>query len=131
MTNILILAASISLIVLLGVAEYVRYSRISKIIGEQRLAMRRLQQDMHALCAGAINLGRHVDALELKIRRQSERQDQLAMRDPSEHAYAHAIRLAQRGADINELVENCGLARGEAELLLRVHRTGQGEAATV
>lgn len=74
-------------------------------------------------------MGKHVDALEQRIRRLAERQDQLELRDPLEQTYAHAIRLAQKGVDVNELVENCGLARGEAELLLRVHRVQQRQVA--
>ena len=131
MINALILTISLCLVVLLGIVVYLRHYHLTKIVSEQRIAIHQIRQDMHALCAGAINLGKHVDALEQKIRRQAERQDQLSMRDPSEHAYAHAIRLAQKGANINELVENCGLARSEAELLLRIHRTQQREAANI
>ena len=112
----------------LGGLEYLRYSRTKKILSEQGAAMQRILKDMHALCAGAINLGKHVDGLELRIRRLVERQDQLELRDPMEQTYAHAIRLAQKGADVNDLVENCGLARGEAELLLRIHRVQQQTA---
>ncbi len=115
--------------VLLGGLEFIRYSRTKKLLSEQGNAMQRIHQDMHALCAGAINLGKHVDGLEQRIRRLAERQDQLELRDPMEQTYAHAIRLAQKGVDVNDLVENCGLARGEAELLLRIHRVQQ-ETAT-
>jgi hypothetical protein len=114
---------------LLGGLEYMRYTRTRKILNEQGAAMKRITKDMHALCAGAINLGKHVDGLEHRIRRLAERQDQLELRDPMEQTYAHAIRLAQKGVDINDLVENCGLARGEAELLLRIHR-GERQTAT-
>jgi len=106
-----------------------RYMRTRKILNEQGAAMQRISNDMHALCAGAINLGKHVDGLEHRIRRLAERQDQLELRDPMEQTYAHAIRLAQKGVDVNDLVENCGLARGEAELLLRIHRI-ERQAAT-
>ena len=92
--------------------------------------MRRMQKDMHALCAGAINMGKHMDSLEQRIRRLAERQDQLQLRDPMEQTYTHAIRLAQKGVDVNELVESCGLARGEAELLSRIHRVQQHQATS-
>ena len=111
--------------VLLGGLEYTRYTRTRKILNEQAAAMQRINKDMHALCAGAINLGKHIDGLEHRIRRLAERQDQLELRDPMEQTYAHAIRLAQKGVDVDDLVENCGLARGEAELLLRIHRVEQ------
>ena len=107
--------------VLLGGLEFIRYSRTKKILSEQGAALQRIQKDIHALCAGAINLGKHMDGLEQRIRRLAERQDQLELRDPMEQTYAHAIRLAQKGVGVNDLVENCGLARGEAELLLRIH----------
>ena len=86
--------------------------------------------DVQALCTGTINMGNQIDALEKRMRRLSERQDQLDSRDPMEQIYAHAIRLAQKGAGVDELVENCGLARGEAELLLRVHSVRRRQAAS-
>jgi hypothetical protein len=129
MNYILILAAVFCIAALLGTLEFVRYSRSKRIADEQLTAMHRIQKDVHALCAGAINMGKHVDALEQRIRRLAERQDQWELRDPLEQTYAHAIRLAQKGVDVNELVENCGLARGEAELLLRVHRVQQSQVA--
>lgn len=131
MNDILILAGCVLVVVLLGGIEFVQHSRTCRKIDEQHAAMRRLQQDVHALCVGALNLGRHIDALEQRIRRLAERQDQLEMRDPMEQSYAHAIRLAQKGVNVNDLVENCGLARAEAELLLRVHRAQQQEVVTV
>ena len=119
------MAVIIIALALMGGAEFVRHARSKRIIGEQLGALQRMQGDMHALCAGAINLGKHVDILEQKMRRLTERQDQLELRDPIEQTYSHAIRLAQKGVAVDELVENCGLARGEAELLLRVHRAQQ------
>jgi len=32
-----------------------------------------------------------------------------------------AIALVHKGASVNELVENCGMSQGEAELLIMVH----------
>ncbi|HVF17584.1 MAG TPA: DUF2802 domain-containing protein [Steroidobacteraceae bacterium] len=48
-----------------------------------------------------------------------------------QRGYDMAARLAKNGADIDELVANCGITRHEAELLVRLHsakRTG-GEVA--
>jgi hypothetical protein len=128
MNPILISVEIFCIAVLLGGLEYIRHTRTKKILSEQSAAMQRIQKDIHALCAGAINLGKHVDGLEQRIRRLAERQDQLELRDPMEQTYAHAIRLAQKGVGVNDLVENCGLARGEAELLLRIHRVQQQTA---
>jgi uncharacterized protein DUF2802 len=54
-----------------------------------------------------------------------ERQPQHGSATPG---YQIAIRLAKSGASCDELVSNCGLARGEAELLQRLHG-GSGRAA--
>jgi hypothetical protein len=129
MDNILILMVGFCIVILLVALELAWHSRAKRILSKQLSAIDRIHKDMHALCAGAINMGKHVDDIEQRIRRLAERQDQLELRDPMEQTYAHAIRLAQKGADISELVESCGLARGEAELLLRVHRVQKREAS--
>lgn len=131
MNDILILTAFLGVVIALGILEFNRGSRIKRIVDEELVAIHRLQNDVHALCVGAVNMGKHIDALEHKVRRLAERQDQLELRNPLEQTYAHAIRLAQRGADVDQLMENCGMARGEAELLLRIHRAQHAGAASV
>jgi Tfp pilus assembly protein PilV len=117
-------------IVLLAIMVMVRGVRHSKQARQQDDALRRLHSDVHALCAGAINLGNYMNSLEQRLRRMTERQDQLELRDPVQQTYAHAIRMVQQGADVNDLVKQCGLAQGEAELLLRVHRVQRYQAAS-
>jgi hypothetical protein len=39
----------------------------------------------------------------------------------SQRGYDIAQRLARNGADVNEIIANCGITRHEAELLLRLH----------
>jgi hypothetical protein len=131
MNGILVLAVLLlCAVAFLGILEFYRSSRAKKMMSEELAVMHRLQNDVHALCIGAINMGKHIDALEQRVIRLAERQDQLELRDPFEQTYAHAIRLAQKGADIEQLVEECGLARGEAELLLRIHRARHAQAAS-
>ena len=130
MNIILVIVSILSVIAMAGVLIFYRKYLVKKIVGDELLAIRRVQQDIHALCSGAINMGKHIDVLEHRLRRLAERQDQLELRDPVEQTYAHAIRLAQKGADVKQLIENCGLARGEAELLLRVHNTQDRQAST-
>lgn len=38
--------------------------------------------------------------------------------------YAQAIRLAQSGADSDSICGECGLSRGEADLIVSLYRTG-------
>lgn len=113
-----------------GGLDLARYRRTQRILSQQHLTMRHMQSDIQALCTGAINMSRHIEVLEQRARRLAERQDQMDTRDPIQQAYTHAIRLAQKGADVNELVENCGLVRGEAELLSMVHSAKRSKTAS-
>src|SRR3569832_597096 len=122
MTELLLQAAILAVASLLLVMEVWRTLRGRRREREFDATARRLRDDMQALCTGAADMGKHLATLEQKLRRVSERQDLLELRDPAQQTYWHAIRLAQRGADVDELVAHCGLARGEAELLLRLHR---------
>lgn len=46
-------------------------------------------------------------------------------RELSSPAYELAGRLARRGASDNELMETCGLSRGEVDLITRLSRLGE------
>lgn len=46
---------------------------------------------------------------------------QVSMQPPS--PYSQAILLAKQGAEVDEVAENCGISRGEAELIVAMHRS--------
>lgn len=88
-------------------------------------ALGALQSDIGAMCASIAGFGERLVRIEQQVRSVSERQDQVELRSGGERSYSHAIRMVHKGADVDELVTNCGINRGEAELLLRVHRAAQ------
>ncbi len=120
--EIVLLAAVLLIAAMLLWVDVLRYLHARRRDHQQEALLHRLQEDIRALCTGALGTGQHLEAMEQKLRRLSERQDQLDMRDPVAQPYGHAIRMAQHGADIEDLMSHCGLPRGEAELLLRLHR---------
>ncbi|MEN6584546.1 MAG: DUF2802 domain-containing protein [Sulfuricella sp.] len=75
-----------------------------------------------------------LDALEGEIEQLREQllhfKDQLdkleAAPPPQANAqsspYSQAIQLAKQGADVSEVAANCGISRGEAELIVAMHR---------
>lgn len=76
-----------------------------------------------------------LDALESEIEQLREQLlhfkeqiDQLKASPPpqanvsSSSPYSQAIQLAQQGADVSEVAANCGISRGEAELIVAMHR---------
>lgn len=101
----------------------------------QLFVLRRLRKQMHsredqnlrhrddfaALCKASVGAGDHLVRLEQQVCRLIERQDQIEMRTAGDRPYTQAIQMVQRGADVSELVAQCGLTRGEAELIAMLH----------
>jgi hypothetical protein len=102
---------------------------------QQRLAMlenseRSLQRDLQLLCNTAARQGERVVQLEQQMQRLIEAQREFGQRQErilqgegdGERTFDQAIKLARKGASIEELMEICGLPRGEAELVAMMHR---------
>lgn len=88
---------------------------------QSREDLSHLQSDLAALCKSSVGAGDHVVKLEHQVNRLLERQTQTEMRTSSERPYSAAIQLVQQGANAEELVEKCGLTRGEADLISMLH----------
>ncbi len=93
-------------------------------------ALQAAQAECAELRADVATLTRCLTHLEQQVQHLSGRQNQLELRDPVRQTYEPAIRMVRRGADVEELVSSCGLARGEAELITMLHRNAMiaGEA---
>ena len=72
---------------------------------------------VNALYSGAVGIGKRLNNIERKLRLNTERQDKLELRDIDQASYDHAARLVKNGAEVNELVDSCGISKGEAELI--------------
>jgi hypothetical protein len=77
-----------------------------------------VREDLGALCNGSLGLGERLSNLESRFALLTQRQEHLELQEAPERSYKHAIKMVKRGADIEELMEDCGLARGEAELIV-------------
>lgn len=72
---------------------------------------------------------RELQALELdltrlheQITRLQDEVEQLKAQQVAVTPYTHAIQMAQQGLDVNEVAASCGISRGEAELIVALHR---------
>jgi len=81
-----------------------------------------LEQELGALCNASVGAGEHVLRLEQQMQRIIERQNGLEMRSVGDRPYNQASQLVNKGANIDDLVDTCGLTRGEAELLVMMQR---------
>lgn len=93
---------------------------------QERLAEREreldaLRNDLGALTKASVGAGDHLMQVEHRVRRLSERQNQTEMRAVGDRPYQQAIQLVQNGADAEELIRQCGLTRGEADLVVMMH----------
>jgi len=109
---------SLLAIVLAGVALWSMRRERARLAREAEV----VRGDMRALVSAAVGVGERVMRLERQLTQLAERQDQLDLNDPAHQSYQQAIRMARRGSDMNELIEVCGLTRGEAELVAMLHR---------
>lgn len=98
-------------------------SRLRAQLERQQESLGNLQNDVATMCSGAVNLGEHLAHLQQSMQKLSRRQDELELKGPSSgDNYRHAARLMGKGIELEEVMEDCGLARGEAELLALAQR---------
>ena len=108
------------------------FKRQRKLQELQSLSMESLQRDLRALANAAVGVGGRVLEIERQQRKrpvvvasQEERQDSTAPVDfygSSNQPYEQAIRMAQTGANVDDIVNVCGLSRSEADLVSMMHR---------
>ena len=124
-----LLATAVLLSLVLYIIQAVRTGANKQRIAELELVVNDLQGNFNALCSGSVGVGKRISRLESKTRQQAERQSSLEHREPDLQNYGNAARLANKGADMNELIDHCGLSRGEAELILFLNTQQQAQQA--
>lgn len=113
-----------ALVIVLAVGQVYQFVVIRRLRAQLRSRedqTLRQRDDFAAMCKASVGAGDHLVRLEQQVRRLTERQDQIEMRTAGDRPYTQAIQMVQHGADVGELVANCGLTRGEAELIAMLH----------
>ena len=119
----------INVLLLAGALAFLWHHRALK--ARTGKALREARDDLSAVVSAALGVGQRVEALEEKVRRQTERIEQRDLSEPLQQSYRQAMQLIDSGADIPTLVERCGVTRGEAELLENMYRADSTRHATV
>lgn len=102
--------------------SYMQNARLQAQVQQQQDTLHTLQADVSAVCSGAVKLGEHLARLERRAHLLAQRQDQLEMKEPASQNYRQASRMMNKGAELEEVIADCGLARGEAELIALAQR---------
>ena len=114
------IALATSLVVL--IFSHIKSTRLQLQLDEQQNSLHALQADVSAVCSGAVNLGQHLAHLEQRAHGLVQRQDQLEMKSPATRSYRQASKMMNKGAQLEEVIADCGIARGEAELVALAQR---------
>ena len=119
------------------------FNRQRKQQKKQELSMQSLQRDLRALANAAVGVGGRVLEIERYQRNNTnleavhERPKLVPQHQPaavttmaapvefyntSNQPYEQAIRMAQTGVNVDDIVNVCGLSKSEAELVCMMHR---------
>lgn len=82
-----------------------------------------LEHEVHEIRAGALALGRRIQAVEARLDEVAEQQPNPDDLDPERRIYSRAVRMVELGADLEEIMRECELPRAEAELLFSLHQS--------
>ena len=122
------LMVSVVAVLMISLFSFKRQRKLQEL---QSLSMESLQRDLRALANAAVGVGGRVLEIERQQRKrpvvvssQAEPQDMVPVEfyGSSNQPYEQAIRMAQTGANVDDIVNVCGLSRSEADLVSMMHR---------
>jgi len=119
------IASGIVLLSAICVYFFVMFRAMRQRLQDIENELRHVSRDLAALCKASAGAGNRVVGTEQQLRRLTERQDQLELRNGNQKTYNQAIQMAQKGVSAKELVLNCGITQGEADLLTMLHTMPQ------
>ena len=100
------------------VAMAFMYNHFHQILAQQEEIITAMQTDLNAMCSGAVGIGEHLAKMDDRIQTLAQRQDEHETQEAPERSYKYAIKMLRNGANLDQIISDCGLARGEAELLM-------------
>ncbi|HEA53992.1 hypothetical protein LCGC14_1955170 [marine sediment metagenome] len=76
-----------------------------------------LGRELHATASGSMGVGQRLVVCERQLHELRSSLDEMRQNDPLRVSYDEASRLVDLGADIDDLMNTCGISRPEAELV--------------
>lgn len=76
-----------------------------------------LGRELHATTSGSMGMGQRLVSCERQLHEMRATLDEMRQNDPLRISYDEASRLVDLGADIDDLMNTCGISRPEAELV--------------
>ncbi len=99
----------------------VKIRTLNKKYKEILLINKSLQGDLSAICAAVVNTGDDADKLDTNIRVLPVNQSKQKT-EPQNRSFSQARVLLGNGAAIGDVIDNCGISHGEAELIVMMNK---------
>lgn len=125
MTLVVVITVMSAVFLVTGLAAL----RLLKLYQLQSERIRALQNQLSALCEGAAGTDERILKFEQTLGKLRDHQHAIDLTaNSSQPSYDHAIRLARKGAGIEQLIDNCNLSDEEAHLISRLHGQSASQA---
>ncbi|MAA63198.1 MAG: hypothetical protein CL581_00250 [Alteromonadaceae bacterium] len=102
---------------LLGIQTVLNRRRIQRLEARFRDSFETFGRELHATSSGSMGVGQRVIACERGVHELRRAMEEMRQNDPLRVSYDEASRLVDLGANVDELMNNCGISRPEAELV--------------
>lgn len=112
-------------ILLLGLFQVACWQYFRCSTRRVELEVKGLKQQLQAVTAGALGVGRRLQQTEERLGKALDRQSRLEQKDTGSLPYTQASKLLKMGASVDEIKEACGLSHAEASLVELLHRSEQ------
>ncbi|MER2492129.1 DUF2802 domain-containing protein [Catenovulum sediminis] len=81
-----------------------------------------LRHEINEVNASSISMGKNIRQLAQYFAELENRFSELELVDPESKLYSRAAKLAEKGASIEEIIEECEIPRAEAELVVSLRK---------
>jgi len=124
MINVLLISSIVMTIILLAALAWLilEHRKLKQNFILLSNNVQRNNNDIAGICLAAVSVdnrisynGQQLEVVAEKLVDSEQNGQQL------NHPYSSAIEKVRQGANIEELIQQCGLSREEAELLIRLH----------
>ena len=113
---------STALLSMMFVLLLIIIAKLKKNQFEQAAVIESLQGSMNAICSGAVGIGEHLSVLDDRSRLLMEQQEKFELHGSTNRNYKFAMKMAKSGAKIEDVIEDCDMPMGEAELVLLANK---------
>ncbi|MGR9117015.1 MAG: DUF2802 domain-containing protein [Gammaproteobacteria bacterium] len=116
------LAALIAVIALLAwlIIEHLRLKRQLRALADR---VDNQNRDIAGLCSAAVTVDSRLTGADDLLKSLAEKLTDYELKEEAEQPYHNVIQRVRQGADAAELMQQFGLSRDEAVLLIRLHGT--------